>query len=462
MIDYNNLKNKKVLVMGLGLHGGGVSVVNWLLKQKAKVLVTDLKTKKELKPSLNKINQGEIEYVLGEHREKNFKNADLIIQNPSVPSDSKCIKLAKKNNVPVENEASLFFRLCPAPIIGVTGSKGKSTLAHLSYKLIKSHYKDTVIAGNIRDYLMLDVLPDIKKTTKVILELSSWHLEGMAHLKKSPHIALITNIMPEHLNRYDSMNDYIKAKNLILKFQNKSDWAILNADNTYTRRLGQKACGQLCYFSSKKIVKHGTTIIDENIYFINRSEKEKVFSIENLEIKPQHNLEYFLAAGCLGKILKIPNKKIKKIIKNFKSLPDRLEFIGEKEGIKFYNDTTATLPQATISALKTLGISEKKNIILLAGGADKKLDYHLMGQYIDKYCKLSILFKGEASNKIERSVKKIRCLDNIESMKKALSLALKEADEGDIILLSPGAASFGLFKHEFDRGQQFKKAYKNL
>lgn len=448
--------------MGLGLHGGGVSVVNWLLKQKAKVLVTDLKTKAELKVSLDKINNGEIEYVLGGHREKDFKKADLIIRNPSVPSNSKYIKLAKTNNIPLENEASLFFRLCPAPIIGVTGSKGKSTLSYLIYKLVKSHYQDTVIAGNIRDYLMLDVLAGIKKTTKVVLELSSWHLEGMSHLKKSPHMALITNIMPEHLNRYDSMDDYVKAKNLILKFQNKNDWAIVNADNTYTRQMTKKTPSQLCYFSSKKIVKHGTTIIDENIYFINRSKKEKIFSIENMEIKPEHNLEYFLAASCLGKILKIPNKKIEKVIKKFKGLPDRLEFLGQKKEIKFYNDTTATVPQAAISALKTLGNTDHKNIILLAGGADKNLDYYLMGKYIDKYCKLSILFKGKASDKIEKTIKKTRCLDNIKNMKKAILLALKEAEEGDIILLSPGAASFGLFKHEFDRGDRFKTVYKNI
>ena len=457
MINYKNLENKKVLVMGLGLHGGGVSVVNWLSRQGARILVTDLKTKKELASSIKKIKSKKVEYILGKHRLKDFKEADLVIQNPGVPMDSKYIKIAREKKIPIENEASLFFRLCPAPIIAVTGSKGKSTLAFLLYKLLKKRYKDTLLAGNIRDVLMLDILSKIKKSTKVVLELSSWHLEGMAHLKKSPHVAVITNIMPEHLNRYKSMKDYVKAKALIFQFQKKQDFAVINTDNLWTRKLCKKARAKTFCCSTKKFGKNGAFEIDNKFIFVKNGQRKKLFSIRDFNIFPIHNVYHFLAAAVVGKILNISNNLIKKTIINFKGLHDRLEFLGEKKGIKYYNDTTATIPEASISALKTLGNSQTKNIILLAGGADKNLDFKSMSKSIERYCKEVILFKGKASTKIKKALNNKKIISHVLSMKEAVKKAEKNAVKNDIILLSPGAASFGLFSHEFDRGEQFKK-----
>lgn len=462
MIDFHNLKNKKVLVMGLGLHGGGVSVVKWLVKQGAQVTATDLKVKKDLLQSLVKLKVFKVKYVLGRHREEDFKKADLIVQNPGVPADSKFLKIAKKAGVPIENEATLFFRLCPAPILAVSGTKGKSSLVSLLHHVLKGKFKDTILAGNIRDVLMLDVLPKIKKTTKVILELSSFQLEGLAHLQKSPHFAFFTNIMRDHLNRYGTMQNYINAKLNLIKFQNKNDFAILNADNNFIRRFPKETKAKVYWFSLRKKVARGAYLKNNWAIFTNAKKKEKAFSFNNIHLVADYQREQFLAGLIAGKLFGLSNKTICRGLTSYKGLHDRLEFLGLIKGIKYYNDTAATMPDAAISALKALGNIKSKNIILLAGGANKNLVFDEFSRQIIKYCKAVILFKGNASDIIANLLGKKIQQKIAYSMKEAVSLARNLAEKGDIILLSPGAASFGLFKHEFDRGEQFKKMFKTL
>ena len=214
---FKNFKNKKIVVMGLGLHGGGVGVARFFAKQGARVLVTDLRKKAELKESLEKLKDWPIKYVLGKHRSEDFKNQDLIIKNPAVPNQSKYCQIAQRNGIPIETDIGLFFELCPAPIIGVTGTKGKSTTASLIAQILKSakggKRPKVVLAGNIRTSV-LDQLPRIKKNSRVVLELSSWQLEGLAKHKKSPHLAVMTNFKPDHLNRYQNLKEYFQAKKL--------------------------------------------------------------------------------------------------------------------------------------------------------------------------------------------------------------------------------------------------------
>ncbi|MFA5070085.1 MAG: UDP-N-acetylmuramoyl-L-alanine--D-glutamate ligase [Patescibacteria group bacterium] len=460
MLDINNLKNKKVLVMGLGLHGGGVSVVKWLVKQGAQVTATDLKIKKDLLPSLAKLKAFKVKYVLGRHNLEDFRKADLIVQNPGVPANSQYLIAAKKAGVPIENEATLFFRRCPAPILAVTGTKGKSSLVSLLFHVLKSKFKDTVMAGNIRDVLMLDVLPKIKKNTKVILELSSFQLEGLAGLKRSPHIAFFTNIMRDHLNRYGTMPVYINAKLNMIKFQNSNDFAVLNADNAYTRRFAKETKAKVFWFSLNKKVSPGAYREKNWLIFTDGHKKEKVLPLDKLDVLADYQREQFLAGLIAGKLFGLSNGIIFEGLKSYKGLHDRLEFIKEINGIKYYNDTAATMPEAAISALKALGNSKRKNIVLLAGGANKNLVFQGFCRHIVRYCKAVILFKGQASLIIAKQLGKKIKHEVVKSMEEAVGRAVKLSQKGDIVLLSPGAASFGLFKHEFDRGEQFKKCVK--
>jgi len=389
-----NFKNKKVLIMGLGLHGGGVSVTKFFLSVGAKVTITDLKTKSQLKDSLAKLPR--LKLVLGKHREEDFKNADLIIKNPDVPSTSPYLKIARKNNIPIKSDIEIFFDLCPGEIIGVTGTKGKSTIATLIYRLMKEKYQ-TVLAGNI-GVSPLEFLAEISKDSKIILELSSFALEK---LKKSPHIAVITNIFPDHLNRYKNFSEYKKVKENIFKYQTKKDILILN---------------------------------------------------EN----PAQILEK------IAQVYKIPRDKVKKVLRNFKGIPHRQEFIADKNGVKYFNDTTATNPGAVKFALKKFRKKySNSKIILIAGGEDKRLSYRSLAKHIEDNIDYLVFLPGSATELLKRDLKKFP-FHEAKSMQEAVRKASSLASKGDIVLLSPGASSFNLFKNEFDRGDKFKSAVDKL
>ena len=440
-------KNKNVTVMGLGLHGGGVGVVKFLAKQRAKILVTDLKTRKELGESLKKLKKyKKIKYILGKHRMEDFKNTDLIIKNPGVPKESGYLQIARKNKVPIETDIGLFFELCPSKkIIGVTGTKGKSTVTTLIAKLLATKYH-AVLAGNIRTSA-LEELPKINKNTNIVLELSSWQLEDLKGHKKSPWIAVITNIMQDHLNRYRGIKDYIEAKKLIFKFQKPDDFLILNSDDKIVNKFAKEAEAKIIFYSKKQAFK----------YFKESS------------LVGEHNLSNLSAALAVVKLLKIPISSIKKVIKTFQGIEGRLELVKEIGGIKYYNDTTATTPEATIAALKSLFHPAKAgqaNIILIAGGADKNLNFQELAKVISKRVKSLILLPGTATRKLTNLRPAYRrgklVARRAKNMKEAVKIASKTAEKGDVVLLSPGCASFGLFQHEFDRGKQFQKCIKNL
>ncbi|MFN3301690.1 MAG: UDP-N-acetylmuramoyl-L-alanine--D-glutamate ligase [Patescibacteria group bacterium] len=443
MLDFNNLKNKKVVVMGLGLLGGGVGVVKWLVKQGANVLITDLKTKNQLKSSLDKLKGLPVKYVLGKHREKDFKNADLIIKNPAVPRHSKFLKIARKNNIPIESDLSIFFRLFKGKIIGVTGTKGKSTTVSLLSHILKMSKKKFIFGGNIGQS-PLNYLD--KNYPLAVLEISSWQLEDMAHLKKSPHIACITTIFPDHLNTYKNFREYINSKKLIFKYQKKGDILVLNADDPIVKKFAKLSKAKVIFFSSRS----------SSFFLSDRLKKKtrgKTLIYCNNDI---------LAAATIASILKIPSTTIKKAIKTFRGLPNRLEFVREKNGIKYYNDSTSTVPQSTILALNSFG--KERNIILISGGADKKLDFKKMAREISKKCKWVILLPGTATKKIKKELLKIGydSLFEVKTMKEAVNKANKIATRGDIVLLSPGCASFGIFQNAYDRGAQFVKQVKLL
>lgn len=408
-----DFKNKKVTIFGLGLLGGGVGTAEFFVKAGAKVTVTDIKKEEELKESIDKLKKYKINFVLGRHRKEDFINADIVIKGPGVPSTSPYLDLARKNKVLIDTDVGIFFELCKNPIIGITGSKGKSTTAALLYNVLKKKFKNVLLGGNI-GVSVLSLVSKIKKDSIVVLELSSWQLEGLLPHKKSPHIAIITNIFPEHLNRYKSFEEYMEAKKIIFKFQKKDDYLILNRD-----------LKKYNFVSKSKI-----------IYFSGKTEE---------------------AVMIVGKIYKIKEEKIKKALKEFKGLPGRREFIAEIDGVKFFNDTCATHPEATIFSIQKIKEENpQSDIVLIAGGQDKNLNFERFNKEIPKKIKCLILLPGNIEKKIKFQ-KKIDFI-KVESMEEAVKKAKELAKAGDIVLLSPAAASFNLFKNEFDRGEKFKEA----
>lgn len=459
-------QHKKITIMGLGLHGGGVGVAKFFCKQGAKVLVTDLKTEKELKESLKKLRALKINYILGRHRQEDFINTDLVIKNPAVPRESYFLKIAKEHKIPIKTDISVFFDLCRVQIIGVTGTKGKSTVATLIYNFLKTKYKNTILAGNI-GISPLEVLKKIKKNSKIVLELSSFELED---LKKSPEMAVITTIFPDHLNRYKTLKEYIDAKTPIFKYQKKKDILILNYDNLLIRNFSKNAPSKVYFYSTKIIPSEKQKenfkcfLRGEEIFFADT--ENPVCNIKNIKLQGDHNISNILAAVSMAEIFKISEEKIKKTLLNFKGVAFRQEFIRNYRGVKYFNDTTATMPDASIAAIKTF--KEKfpwSKIILIAGGQDKNLDYGGLAKTIKKEIETLVLLPGSASDKIKKELKTLKSLVPIfpaDSMKKAVRIASKKAKRGDAVLLSPGAASFNLFKNEFDRGNQFNNIVKAL
>lgn len=438
-----NFKGKRVLIMGLGLNGGGVGVAKFFCSQKANVLVTDLKSEEQLSESLEKLKKLKIKYILGRHEEADFLGyplgPDLIIKNPDVPSTSPYLEIARKNNIPIETDVSLFFKLSKTFTIGITGTKGKTTTASLIYHILKQNFKRTFLAGNI-GVSPLELLPEIKKGDKVVLELSSFELED---LTQSPNIAVITNIMPDHLNRYATMSEYIKAKKIIFKYQKSKDTLVLNDDDSIVRQFAEEAISKICYFSKEK--------------------KPETIKLDGFKLLGEHNLSNLLASIKVAEILKIPPKSIERGLKSFKGVPHRQEFIKEINGVKYFNDTTATMPEATINAINSFSKNfPDSKLILICGGMNKGLRYSELARVIREKVDELIMLPGTASDKIKENLRDYTRLQNASSMQEAVKKAKGLAQKGDIIILSPGATSFNLFKNEFDRGNQFADLVKKL
>lgn len=430
--------------MGLGLyeHGSGIEAAKFFIRHSAEVIVTDLRSKTVLREQVSRLKQYIKKYLpkgapkpifrLGEHQETDFFGRDYVVKNPGVKSTSPFLKLAEINGAEIITDIILFFSRREAKTIGITGTRGKSTTSSLIAAILKASGKHRVFFGGNNTISPLSFLEKVKKDDLVVLELSSWALEGLEKIKTSPEIAVVTNIYPDHLNTYDSMVDYIAAKKNIFKYQNKFGVVILNRHDEETKKMASEARGKVIWFDKEKI--QGAKLLGE------------------------HNEANIAAAMAVAKLFRVPNTKIVQVIKKFKGLPGRLELVRNSKGIKWYNDTTATSPDGTRAAFKTLNNS-KKNITLIAGGVDKNLSYEGFGREIESQSKLVILLPGTATEKIKSE---ITHFIEVKSMDHAVRVAKLTATKGDIVLLSPGAASFGLFQNEFDRGEQFVKLVKKI
>jgi len=478
----NNFKNKKVTVMGLGLHGGGVAIAKWLVKHGAKVIVTDLKTPRGLASSLEKFTPAEkkkIIFVLGRHRIMDFQTGAMIVQNPGVPRESRYIKIARQAGIPIVSEASIFFSLCPASIIGVTGTRGKSTTSTLIYRLLNSKFESRnskvsrIWLAGLAQRPMAEIIDRIKPRDVVAAELSSWQLEILGEHKLSPFISVFTNIYPDHLNRYSGLSSYVEAKTNILRNQGAADFAILNFEDPLVRELGSQVQGQRFWFAKKSVAdQNGCFVKNGAVIFRSQGVEKSLVRLSDIKLRGGHNLENVLAALTVAGIYQVPRAKIKKVLSGFSGLPGRTELVRKIQGIDFINDTTATMPDATLAAIKSQipkFKTQNSKLVLIAGGADKNIPqerFDELAKRIRKYCRAVILFQGDGSEKIKKSLKKFSAstsvFQELESMVDAVAIARSVAKKGDTVLLSPAAASFGLFINEFDRGDQFNQAVKSI
>ena len=463
MAHHPFFKNKRITVFGLGLNMGGVGTVGYLVRQGAsEIIVTDIKTREELAPALEKLAAYDnITYVLGQHRPEDFTRVDMVIKNPAIPWTNEYVKLALKHGVPVEMDSSLFFRFSPAPIIGVTGSKGKTTTASLIAHILEHAGKEVVRAG-ISQVGVLGTLEQTTKESIVVFELSSWRLSALVRVKKSPYIAVLTNIYPDHLNYYKSMAAYVADKAQIIAYQKTSDTCIANLDDLWLPTVVQHAPGVILWSSTNGAVDgDGAWLRDDTLFISNQSKEQILLPLSDVPLRGKHNIANILSASLAALAAGLSLEQVRSGIMSFPGVPHRLEKIALKNGVTYYDDTAATIPHAAVAALRSFS----EPVILIAGGSDKNLDFHTLAEEIIIRPKGLVLFKGEGTEKLLEAVRallpekeKNRRFEVVESMEKAVELATRAAEPGDIVLLSPGAASFGLFKNEFDRGDQFRRA----
>jgi UDP-N-acetylmuramoylalanine--D-glutamate ligase len=461
----SDFKGKKVTVMGIGLHGGGIATVRFFAEAGAKVIATDLKTEKDLAPSIEKLKDlKNVKFVLGQHRIEDFENVDLVVKSPAAIWSSKNIQAALKKNIPVEMDSSLFFKLCKLPIIGVTGTKGKTTTSTLIFEILKSAGKKVFSAG-IGQKPVLDVLKEIEgvKNGVVVFELSSWRLSALGRENLGPNIAVITNIFPDHLNYYGTMEKYVADKKYIFANQKPEDYTVLNYDNEPSRELAKNAKSKVIFFSTAEIDSKNCVFVKSGkVVYKTEVEQKEICDLNDIKLRGGHNLGNVLASVATTSVYGIAPEKICEAIKNFKGVPHRLEFVREIDGVKYVNDTAATMPDAAIAGINSFS----GKIVLIAGGADKNLEFNKLAKVISEKTKKLVLLKGEATEKIKTELKKIgaeKIIDSeFDSMEKTVVRAKNIAGPGDVVLLSPGAASFGLFLNEFDRGEKFREAVENI
>ncbi|MFA7191717.1 MAG: UDP-N-acetylmuramoyl-L-alanine--D-glutamate ligase [Candidatus Paceibacterota bacterium] len=441
MKNYKNLfKDKKITIMGLGLLGRGLGYTKFLAECGADLIVTDLKNSDQLATSVKVLSKfPNIKFVLGEHRLEDFRDRDMIIKNPGIPMDSVYIAEARKNNIPIEMDVSLFAKCAPGvEIVGVTGTRGKSMTTNLIYEILKSQEKSlnksVFIGGNVRGVATLPLLSKVKDGDILVAELDSWQLQGFGDSKLSPHISVFTNFMTDHMNYYrDNMDLYFADKANIFKYQKAGDTLVI--------RPGMKKLIPKDIKSKLIVVKPNTV-------------KDWKFAVPGV-----HQMENMACAVEVAKLFGIPESKIKKAVKDFGGLEGRLELVKNARGIKIYNDNNATTPEATISGLQAIG--EKKNVILICGGNDKNIPVIDFVKAINKYCKLVVTIPGTGTDKLSSEKLKVESIKT-ENLKQAFDTATKSAKRGDIILFSPAFSSFSQYNNEYERNDEFVKLVKKF
>lgn len=462
-----NLKGKRVLVLGLGVHGGGLGVTRWLLNQGAVVTVTDLKNEQQLKPSLDALQGLPIRYVLGEHRAEDVQSSELIVRGPGVPRESPWLTMAEELGIPVEMEMGLFCNQLPrgsAQVIGITGTKGKTTTTMMVGAILKKQSENTIVAGNLR-VSAVELLSGINEETTVVLELSSWQLEGLVPHKTSPHVAAITNISPDHLNRYRDLDDYADSKSIIFRYQQPGDYVVLNFDNRILTRLAHHAFSQVIWTSATRPLTQGAFREGNALYWAWQGNRVKILDTRQLQVAGEHNVENALEAIAISSAWGAKPDQIASALEEFRGAEHRQELVREIGGVRYINDTTATAPAATIAAIQALR-PPAANLILIAGGSDKGLDFTEMAGHIVNNARYVVLLEGAATDKLEQQIRNVGGQDLIvgrfTDMQTAVERAHSLAKSGDLVLLSPGCASFGMFANEFERGDTFRRIVKEL
>ena len=450
-----NLKNKNVLLVGLAKTG--VSTIKLLDKLGANIIVNDIKDEERLKDILSDLKDiKNAEYILGYHPE-NVDHIDLAVVSPGVPLDLPFILKLKEEKIEIIGEVELAYRLSKNPIfIGITGTNGKTTTTSLVGEIFKADKRDTFIVGNIGNPV-IETVEETDENSILVTELSSFQLESIVDFK--PHVASILNLSPDHLNRHHTMENYISAKANILKNQDKSDFSILNYDDEQVRSLQSKCNGQVIFFSRKEKLDKGVYLDEDDNIVIDIDGKITLLNKKELSLPGPHNLENCMAAIAMSYVCNVDIETLKHVLKTFKAVEHRLEYVKTLNDVMFVNDSKGTNPDSTIKAVQ----SYDSPVILIAGGYNKDSDFNELLDIAKQNVKALVLM-GETASIIEECAKEkgYKTILRVNNMKEAVEVSYDIATKGDVVLLSPACASWDMYKSFEVRGMDFKDNVNNL
>jgi UDP-N-acetylmuramoylalanine--D-glutamate ligase len=448
---------KHITIMGVGFFGGTIGLAKYLVTQGAQVTLTDLKSAEELGDSVAALAGLPIRLVLGKHEHADFTDADLVFASPAVPEASPYLVAARAHGVPIDTEMNLFMRLCRGTIVGVTGSNGKTTTTSLIGAILRAANPRTQIGGNIGRSLLPEVAM-IEPDDPVVLELSSFQLEDLAEVGRSPHIALLLNLSPNHLDRHGNMEAYIAAKMQIFAYQGANDVAVLNADDPLVRPIASQVRSQPRTFSLEHPVDDGAYLDGDRILLTHGRVATEVCHRQDIPLLGHHNVANVLAAVTATDVLGVPPAIARRAIRAFPGVEHRLEFVRELRGVRFYNDSIATSPAATLAALAAI----REPIWLIAGGYDKGLSFQALAEAIVQRVK-GVFLIGKTAAEIAHGIETVRgvetgspTISHCCNLREAVLAANAVARAGEVVLLSPACASYDQFRNFVERGRLFK------
>lgn len=471
-----NLADRRITIIGLAREG--IALARVLVTAGARVTVSDIKPAEALQEALGKVADLPLRYVLGGHPPE-LLDTDLIFLSPGVPLDAPIVQAARAAQLPISTETRLFVEICPVPVSAITGSSGKTTTTTLVGEMCKAEGWHTYVGGNIGQPL-IGHLSEIVPGDRVVMELSSFQLDlfrpwdpatrGIEQFPqlsrgKSPHIAAILNITPNHLDRHATMADYIDAKKQILLYQTARDYAVLNQDDPITRELCGAGAAQVSTFSMREPVAEGAYLAGNEVRLRWHGEDIDICRADQIRLRGRHNIANVLAACAIAAAADISPTSMAAVATRFAGVAHRLELVREWRGVRYYNDSIATSPERAIAALESFS----EPIVLLAGGRDKHLPWDHWAATVTRQVRHLVLF-GEAAPLIEQAMRDhietygpvATVIHRCDTMEQAVQVAAHVAQTGDVVLLSPGGTSFDAYRDYAERGARFRELVMRL
>lgn len=450
-----DLTGKRVLVVGSGI--SGVAATELLKKKGIEVVLFDGNKELDVEALKQKAPVfADVEIILGDLSEEDMARMDLVVLSPGVPTDIPMVNALREKNIPIWGEIELAYYFGKGRIVAITGTNGKTTTTALTGEIMANYYKDVKVVGNI-GIPYTSVAAETTEDTVTVAEISSFQLETTHEFR--PVVSAILNITPDHLNRHHTMECYIETKESITKNQNADDTCVLNYEDEVLRAFGEQVHTKVLFFSSKRKLERGLYLDGEDIFYANGKEIVPVINVNELNILGAHNYENVMAATGMALSVGVPMDKIVEVLKRFQAVEHRIEYVTEKRGVKFYNDSKGTNPDAAIKGICAMN----RPTLLIGGGYDKESEYdEWIESFGGKVKKLVLI--GQTREKIAECAKAHGFSDIIfcDSLEEAIDVCYANAVEGDAVLLSPACASWGMFKNYEERGRIFKEYVRGL